>query len=268
MFRTFGRIAAAAALVASSAAITTFASTAPVGAANTNLNVSCSIDPPDQTIDNSDTITITMGTGCTQVVLGNPALGTLTVNGFPATPGNPLGVQQGDTVIYTAPASGSGIDFIFFMINFNPAQNLAITFPTPAPRNDSLTDNGDGSMTIAYSPLTGGQSIWVAFYASGSNCPGTPPPPPFTGRLFLLAPDTPYNPIGASPVTVTADFPAMTGAAPYAATTIPAGSYEACMYYSPGQGPSSLTEALAITLTSGTSPTTTPSTPVTPTITG
>jgi len=267
MFRTFGRIAAAAALVASSAAITTFASTAPVGAANTNLNVSCSIDPPDQTIDNSDTITITMGTGCTQVVLGNPALGTMTVNGFPATPGNPLGVQQGDTVIYTAPASGSGMDLIFFMINYNPAQNMAITFPQLAPRNDSLTDNGDGSMTFTYSPLSGSEQVWIAMYASGATCPGTPSQP-FTGRLYVLAPMVPYNPLGASPVTITGDYPAMTGAAPYAATTMPAGPYQACMYYSSGQSPASLLQSLAITLTSGTSPTTTPPTPVTPTLTG
>lgn len=268
MFRTFGRIAAAAALVASSATITTFAATAPVGAANTNVNVSCSVDPADQTIDNNDTVTITIGTGCTQVVLGNPALGTMTVNGFPTTPGNPVGVAQGDTVIYTAPASGSGIDFIFFMVNFNPAQNMAITFPPAPPRSDSLTDNGDGSMTIAYSALSGPEAIWVAMYASGTTCPGTPPQPA-TGRLYVLAPNTPYNPIGASPVVVTGDFPAMTGVAPYAATTMPAGSYEACMYYSSGQSPASLQSSLAITLTSGTTPTTTtPSTPVTPTITG
>lgn len=273
MIRTLGRSVAAVALLLATVAVATVATNSTAGAANTNVTANCSTAPAIQTINNSDTLTITVGAGCGAVILMASGGGTATwMPSFPLTQGSPIGgLQQGDTVVFTAPASGSGSAAIGFMANAQsmpPAITFTVNFPASAPRNDSLTDNGNGSMTIAYSALSGPEVIWVAMYASGTTCPGTPPQPA-TGRLYLLAPNAPANPIGASPITVTGDYPATTGLSPYVATTIPSGSYEACLYYSSGQGPASLKSSLAITLTAS-SPTTTTASgdPVAPAFTG
>lgn len=143
----------------------------------------------------------------------------------------------------------------------------AVNFPTQAPgpsRNDSLTENGDGSMTVTYSPATQPSSVWVSLFPSGTTCrPGRVP----TGRLFPLGPAIPYNPLSAIPAVVAAGTGAMTGSQPYGATTIAAGSYQACTYYNSGQQ-TTLEQSLAMTLGVVT-PTTTPSSdPVAPAFTG
>ena len=266
MIRTFGRIAAAVALLLGTVAVATVATNSTAGAANTNVTANCTGSGSPQTINNSDTITFTVGTNCQQVMIGMGALGTAVLNGYgQLTPGTPIGAQPGATVVYTAPASGSGQDAMYFMINFQPSNTTNINFPIPAPRNDSLTDNGDGSMTVTYSPVTQPNSVWVSLFPSGTTCnPGGVP----TGRLYVLGPSIPSNPFTSSPAVVAAGTGAMTGQQPYSATTIAAGSYQACMYYNSGQQ-TTLVQSLAVTLGTVTPTTTVPAgDPVTPAFTG
>ena len=271
MFRTLGRFAAAAALVASSATVATVLSTSTAGAANTAITANCPNLTQPQAINNGDTVTFTVGTGCTEVVIGQPSAGgILTVNGGSAlTPGNPVAVNQGDTVVYTAPVGGAGSDSVMFLVSYTPSTTFPIEFPVPAPRSDSLTDNGNGSMTITYEPVAGAGSVWVSLFPSGTTCAALSSST--VGRLYVLAPNMPYNPLGASPVVIAAGSGAMTGVMPYAETTITAGSYEACMYYSGGnQG--TLEQSLSITLSAVTPTTSTTTTasadPVAPAFTG
>ena len=250
MFRIsrLGRLAAAAVLVASGA---TVALTSTATAANTPVNYDCVTQYTYLDVNNSDTLTITItaSTGCGFIILDNPqggALGTATLNGNPLTAGTPVATANGDVVVYTAPASGNGQDGFAFLPNLQspPGPQITITFPSPAPRNDTLVDNGNGSMTINYDPTTPNENMWVSIFPNGTTCAPVPASP--TGRVYVLAPDAPYSPLGASPVVVAAGSPAMTGVSPYASATIAAGSYQACLYFSlNGQG--TLVQALPIT---------------------
>lgn len=267
MFRTLGRIAAAVALLLATVAIATVATNSTAGAANTNVTANCSTAPAIQTINNSDTLTITVGAGCNAVILTASGGGSAVWTQAPLTlqQGSPIGgLSQGYTIVYTAPASGSGSAAIGFMANAQspPAITFTINFPASAPRNDSLTDNGNGSMTITYDPTSPNENMWVSIFPSGTTCASVPASP--TGRVYVLTPDAPYSPIGASPVVVAAGSPAMTGVSPGSAT-IAAGSYQACMYFSlNGQG--TLVQALPITF-SEVAPTPTPD-PIAPSFTG
>ena len=273
MIRAFGRVAAAVALLLAMVAVVTVATNSTAGAANTNVTANCSTAPAVQTINNSDTLTITVGAGCGAVILIASGGGTATwMPSFPLTQGSPIGgLQQGDTVVFTAPASGSGSAAIGFMAtaqSMPPAIAFTVNFPTQAPgpsRNDSLTDNGDGSMTVTYSPVTQPSSVWVSLFPSGTTCnPGGVP----TGRLYLLGPGIASNPFTSSPAVVAAGTGAMTGQQPLSATTIAAGSYQACMYYNPGQQ-TTLVQSLAVTLGVVTPTTTAPADdPVVPAFTG
>lgn len=267
-FRSIRRVAAAAALVAGGVAVATVAPTMVASATNTAITANCPSTTAPSTINNSDTITFTVGSGCQQVMIGMGALGSAVVNGtFTLNPGAPIGVSPGDTVVYTAPSTGSSTDQMYFLVSTNPSAVYDIHFPIPtppAPRvGDSLTDNHDGSVTITYEPTTGMQSFFVNMWASGTTCPSSPP---FTNRLYVLSPSAP-TPLAASPAVVMAGTAASLGVSPYSATTIAAGSYQMCMYFSSGQGVQ-LEQSLAVTLGSVSPTTTTPGTPVTPTITG
>lgn len=274
MIRTFGRIAAAAALLLATVAVATVATNATAGAANTNVTADCNASGSVESINNNDTLTITVGAGCGAVIVMDNAGGTTRWDQMFMNIGQgaPLGgLPQGDTITYTAPASGSGSASIGFMASAQsmpPAITFTINFPAqapPAPRSDSLVDNGDGSMTVTYSPATQPSSVWVSLFPSGTTCnPGGVP----TGRLFLLGPDIPYNPLSSSPAVVAAGTGAMTGAQPYGATTIAAGSYQACMYFNSGQQ-TTLEQSLAVTLGVLTPTTTAPAgDPVVPAFTG
>ena len=270
MIRTFGRIAAAIALLLATVAVATVATNSAAGAANTNETANCSATGSSLTINNSDTITFTMGSGCGAVILmsGLGTQGTATALGFPLSTGAPSGgLVLGDTVVFTAPGSGSGNMSIGFMANAQspPAITYNLAYPTPAPRNDTLVDNGDGSMTVTYSPATQPASVWVSLFPSGTTCsPGGVP----TGRLYLLGPAIPSNPFTSSPAVVSAGTGAMTGTQPYGATTIAAGSYQACMYYNSGQQ-TVLEQSLAVTLGVVTPTTTAPAgDPVAPAFAG
>ncbi len=254
MFRTLGRIAAAVAFLVATVAIATVATNSTAGAANTAVTANCSASASPQTINNSDTITFTIGTGCGAVILmaGSGSSGSAVWTQLPLTlqTGSPIGgLSQGNTVVFTAPASGSGSMSLGFMANAQspPQITFTVNYPTqapPTPRNDSIVDNGNGSMTITYDPTSPNENMWVSIFPSGTTCASVPASP--TGRVYVLTPDAPYSPIGASPVVVAAGSPAMTGVSPYASATIAAGSYQACMYFSlNGQG--TLVQALPIT---------------------
>lgn len=259
MFSRFGRVLAAAALVAAGLAVTSLTNTSNAGAANTAVTVNCSPTGSSlASVNNGDTITATVGTGCTHVLLNmSGGGGTATANGFPLTPGSPIGVAPGDTVIYTAPNSGSGNDSILFMVSFNPASTLYISFPPPT---GSMVDQGNGSMVITY---TG--DIVTMLFDSGTTCPQI-----YTGqtpaRYFLDPTINGPAALGASPVTVSAGTNAMGPMGP-SAVPIPAGNYQACLYFALTGG-TTLQQSMAVTL--GTpSPSPTPNNdPVVPTYAG
>lgn len=254
MFRStrIGRFLAAATLAVAATAV--FAGS-PAGAANTNLSVNCSTSNYSQSIGNSDTLTITItGSGCNGfIILDNPgsgAQGTATLNGFGLTAGNPIGVTGGDTVVYTAPASGAGVDSFTIVSSLQPitiVSSISITFPVPTPRTgDSMVDNGNGSMTITFAALTNSQTISVNFYPSGTTCPTNGVP---TGRLFLLSSSSQAPVQMTSPAVISAGSPAIVVAnGNPSVTTIAAGSYQACMNYFSGSSAPVLVQSLAVTL--------------------
>ncbi len=269
MIRTFGRIAAAVALLLGTVAVATVATNSDAGAANTNITGTCGGSGSPQSINNSDTITFTVGANCQQVMLGVGALGTAVLNGFGSlTPGTPIGAQPGDTVIYTAPASGASTDVFYFLINFQPSINYQITFPIPPPRNDSLTANGDGSLTVTYSPVVSPQALSLNLFAPGTTCDPTGNP---TNRLFGISNFSNQGlPVfAASPAVLSVGSPMRSGwANTTVASTLTAGSYQACLYYYNGNQQNTLVQSLAVTIGTVT-PTTAPAgDPVTPAFTG
>jgi len=276
MFRTLGRIAAAASLLFATVAIATVASSSTAGAANTNVTADCSTAPAIQSINNNDTLTITVGAGCGAVIVMDNAGGTVRWEQMSmyVSEGAPLGgLQQGDTITYTAPASGSGSAAIGFMANAQapPAITFSVNFPVPAPptpRNDSLTDNGDGSLTVNYSPVTLPEIISLNLFASGTTCDPTGNP---ANRLFGISSSSSQAlpVLAASPAVLSAGSPMRSGwANTTAASTLVAGSYQACLYYYNGQQSNVLVQSLAVTIGTVT-PTTAPSgDPVAPAFTG
>lgn len=260
-----GRLVAAAALVASGVVISTVATTVPSGAANHSVTLNCpDPDVSGQEIENGDTVTITVGTGCASVVLDiNGAGGTLSVNGGPdLIAGNPAAVSQGDTVLFTAPASGSGSDFVRFLDGGQvPSSSYRISFP---PSSGSMVDNGDGSMTLTYVG-----NVVVFLLPEGSTCASTLVP---QDEIYILDGDPPvqFGGVGPSPAIISAGTEVMSGSGP-GAVPIEAGIYEACMYYYGFGSGSPLQQALTVGL-GEVVPTTTTTTaaddPVTPAYTG
>lgn len=186
-----GRFIAAAALAVAATAV--FAGS-PAGAANTNISVDCSTSNYRPSIGNGDTLTISItGSACNgYIILDNPgsgALGSATLNGtFPLTAGTPIGLTGPATVVYTAPASGSGTQGLTIVPSLvapiTPTSSINITFPVPTPRTDTLVDNGNGSMTATFEPTTGSASIFINLFPSGTTCPSSGQP---TGRLYVLS---------------------------------------------------------------------------------
>ena len=234
-FRRLGRMLAAASLITASAGVL---AASPAGATNTPLTIDCATQYMNTTIGNSDTITITIsGSNCHfAILLGTmgPALGTATLNGSPMTSGTPIGVANGDVIIYTAPASGSGNEVIGFPPNSSspPAAQLSISFP---PTTGSMVDNGDGTMTVTYS----GTNMFVMFLTGGSSCP-TLQNGPTPGAIGSFGPNGPHA-IGASPAIIQVGTSSMQGSA------LAAGNYEACLYLDPGIGHSAA-QSLAVTI--------------------
>lgn len=276
MFRTFGRIAAAAALLFATVAIATVASSSTAGAANTNVTADCSTSGSIQSINNNDTLTITVGAGCGAVVVLDNGGGTVRWEPMSMyiSQGAPTGgLQQGDTIVYTAPASGSDSAAIGFMGTAQdpPAITFTINFPAqapPTPRNDSLTDNGDGSMTVTYSPVVAPETVALNLFAPGTTCDPSGNP---TNRLFGISKfsNNGLPVLAASPAVLSVGSPMRSGwANTTAASTLVAGSYQACLYYFDGVTSNVLVQSLAVTIGTVT-PTTAPSgDPVVPAFTG
>ena len=256
------RLAAVALLVASVSLVGLSAT--PAGAANTNVTADCTGTASPQTIGNSDTVTFTLGSGCGAVIFmsGTGTAGTAAV----ATPfqqtltiGAPFGgLSPGDTVVFTAPASGSGSMQIGFMANAQspPAITFTISYPAPTPRSDSMTDNGNGSMTVTYSSVTPQQSVFVSFFPPGTTCDPTASQSSWASRLYVVSSSSNSAPIGLSPTVITAGTNGLSGTPPNTTVSaIAAGSYQTCLYFFNGQT-STLSQSLAVTLGS-VAPTTT-----------
>ena len=131
----------------------------------------------------------------------------------------------------------------------------------PSPRSDTLVDNGNGSMTATFEPTAVSASVFINIFPSGTTCPAGAQP---TGRLYVLS-SSPQVPTPlVSPATIAAGTTAYTvsnGAV--SSTTIAAGSYQACLYYNPGNSASVLEQSLAVTLSEVVAPD-----PVAPAFTG
>jgi hypothetical protein len=150
-----GRLAAAAVLVASGA---TVALATPAGAANTAINLDCTQPATQQSIGNSDTLTVTIsGNLCVSLVFDNPGsgqFGTATVNGITLSPGSSSVVVSGDVLVYTAPASGAGSNSFSFWPNQNPppAGFLTISFGVPPTTTTTTTTSTTTAGTVPVVP--------------------------------------------------------------------------------------------------------------------
>ena len=256
-FRFLGRMVVAATLVAASAGV--LAAT-PAGAANTNLTEDCSTPNQGATINNSDTLTISIsGSNCGFAILMGfmgPAVGSATLNGSPMTSNAMYGVADGDVIVYTAPASGSGSDVMGFSPSLMSPPNVQISISFP-PTTGSMVDNGDGTMTVTFS----GPNMFVMFLSAGSSCP-TLQNGPTPGAIGSFGPNGPHA-LGASPALIQVGTSSMQGSA------LAAGNYQACLYLDPSVGDSAA-QSLAVTIgqVAPTTTTTAGGDPVTPAFTG
>ena len=132
-------------------------------------------------------------------------------------------------------------------------------------RTDSLTDNGDGSLTVTYSPVVAPQTVALNLFAPGTTCDPAASP---VNRLFGISnfSSTGLPVLAASPAVLSAGSPMRSGwANTTAASTLVAGSYHACLYYFDGAS-NALVQSLPVTIGTVTPTTVTPTT-VTPTTT-
>ena len=261
-FRSVSRLIAATTLIISGVAVATVTSTVPAGAVNGALTFNCGTGYSNAAVANGATVTVTVGTSCTGFLFGGingtAPQGSATLNGSYVPPSQLITVAQGNTIVFTAPASGSGVDALTFMAGQNPGNGVVISYPVPT---GSLTDNGNGTMTVTYSG-----SIVGFLLPSGSVCAAflTVRPNNFN---YILAPDAPPGgQLAASPAVIAVGTPLM-GMGDPTPVPVTAGAYEACLYESVGPG-GQLLSSLAVTIGTVT-PTTAPSgDPVAPAFTG
>ena len=262
-FRSVSRLIAATTLVISSVALLTVVSNSSAGAANAVLTFNCGSSYVEPTVNNSETVTITVGTSCTAVnfsgINGAPVEGSATLNGTTPMVGSQLtSVSQGDTIIYTAPASGSGTDAFTFSSGQNPGNGVVISFPSPS---GTLTDNGDGTMTVTYAG-----SVLGYLLQSGSTCADPFASLPSSTQFIF----TPLGPAGASlaasPAVIEVGTTLFKPGGPQPAP-VTAGSYQACLYSGGQVG--ALLSSLAVTIGEVVPTTTVPAgDPVVPAFTG
>ena len=259
-FRSVSRLIAATTLVISGAAVATVTSTVPAGAVNSALTFNCGTGYSSAAVANSATVTVTVGTSCTGFTFGgiNGAApqGTATLNGSYVPPSQLISVVQGNTIVFTAPASGSGEDALTFMAGQNPGDGVVISYPAPS---GSLTDNGDGTMTVTYAG-----SVLGYLLQSGSTCADGPQQ---SGTQFIFTPAGPAGAsLAASPAVIEVGTTLFTPGSPQPAP-VTAGSYQACLY-SGGQD-ATLLSSLAVTIGEVVPTTTVPAgDPVVPAFTG
>ena len=261
-FRSVSRLIAATTLIISGAAVATVASTAPAGAVNGALTFNCGAGYSGAAVANGAAVTVTVGTSCTNFSFGGingaPPQGSATLNGSYVPPSQQIPVIQGDSIVFTAPASGSGRDALTFMAGQNPGDGVVISYPVPS---GSLTDNGNGTMTVTYSG-----SIIGFLFPSGSTC--ADPSVGSANADFIFSPQAPAGgQLAASPAVIAVGTPLMGMGGP---TPIPvtAGAYQACLYESLGSPGGALLSSLAVTIGQVT-PTTVPTPdPIAPAFTG
>ena len=223
-FSRLGRLAAAVVLVASGA---TVALTSTAGAANTNLTIDCVQQYTNVSVGNSDTVTITIsGSNCGFIVLNNPGsgpLGTATLNNFSLTAGNPMGVSDGDVVVYTAPSSGSGQDGFVFLANLQaqPGAQVNISFP---PVTGSIVDNGDGTATVTYSG-----TVVLFLMQPGATCPPSLFGPPNGVAYFADSAVGSPAPLPASPAAISTSSMMDPPGSGSGLQPVAAGTYPACL---------------------------------------
>ena len=267
-FRSFNRVVVAATLILSGATLATAASTVPAGATGTALTFDCGTGFAISSTGNGGTVTVTVGTSCTGFNLnglnGVPPAGSATLNGSYVPTMQQIPVAPGDVIVYTAPVSGSGRDALSFQAGQNPGDGLTISFPVPT---GSLTDNGDGTMTVTYTGAIVGFML-----PSGSVCAEVMPAMPPADTEFIFTPQGPAGAsLAASPAIISVGTVVLTMTSPDP-TPLTAGAYQTCMYQALSGPGGMLLSSLAISIgqvTPTTVPTTVPTTdPVTPTFTG
>lgn len=223
----------------------------PAGAAVGPLTVDCLSDTRDALeVTNGETVTWTVvGSGCYDVYLGGATiLGTLTVDGVPIASGTSALLSPGSTVVYNAPAMGSGYQGVYFSGQGSNGAVFIVSFP---PAQASFVDNGNGTVTVTFV----GNVLMVAL-PEGSSCPPYNQIVSFYRVLNTLRGEE--DPVGAtSPYTQGAD-----------PNRIPAGAYEGCLYYPYLSNAVVQSGPIYIGQPAPTTTTTTTVTPVTPAFTG
>ena len=267
-FSRLARVIAAGALAISAVAVL---SVDPAGAADTAANEDCSVGGVQTfSVANSDTVTVTITAGdCLSARLDvNGTSATATLNSSAMVDGLPASVATNDVIVITAPASGQGTVRIYFSDVSANVPVVMVDFGFP-PLVASLTDDGNGSMTVTYSGngIASHNNLTVMLYPAGHTCVVDDATEP----LYVLDPDLPMAPLAASPAIVTAGtLAAVFAQGPPAAEAIAAGSYQACLMLYVGNN-SSIGQSMAITL-GAVAPTTTTTTtgtdPVVPAFTG
>lgn len=261
-FQSLRRLLAAATLILSGVAVVSVASMAPAGAVNETLTFNCGTGYASASLSNSATLTVTVGTACTGFTFaglnGASPQGTAALNGNPVVASQFTNVVQGNTIVYTAPASGSGEVALTFSAGQSPGDGIVISFPQPT---GSLTDNGNGTMTVTYAG-----SVVGFLFPSGSICadPLTDP----SKASFVLSPMAPPGgQLAASPAVIAVGTPLL-GLVDSTPIPVTAGSYQACLYETTGGADEPLLSSLAIKLGEvAPAPAPTPD-PITPTFTG
>jgi hypothetical protein len=241
-FRSVSRLIAATTLVISGAAVATVVSTVPAGAVNNALTFNCGTGYSSATVANGATVTVTVGTSCTGFTFGgiNGAApqGSARLNGSDVPPSQLIPVVQGNTIVFTAPASGSGEDALTFVAGQNPGDGVVISYPAPT---GSLTDNGNGTMTVTYSG-----SIVGFLLPSGSVCAASLAVRPSNFNYILATDAPPGGQLAASPAVIAVGTPLM-GMGDPTPVPVTAGAYQACLYESVGPG-GPLLSSLAVTI--------------------
>lgn len=222
-FTRLSRFAVAVVLLVGGATLT---HAGPVAAANVAVTFNCGNGAFEVAqVDNGETVTITVGTSCTSVAAvvapGASIQGSLLVNGTALAAGASRSVAQGDTILFTAAASGGERFGLQFSNGSNPSGVVSVSYPEPTA---SVVDNGDGSMTITY---TG--AIFGLMLPAGSVCADPLLQP--SGFDYLLRPSG-RAPLAASPAVVQEGtlLLGFDAANQLGSTPVVAGDYQVCVY--------------------------------------
>lgn len=98
----------------------------------------------------------------------------------------------------------------------------------------SLVNNGDGTVTLTYAHVTEQHNVYVIFAPVNTTC-AVDPQTMLTAQTLFLATSPEYSNITASPMLIQAgtaawSFPGLPTAEGPVESTLPAGSYQTCLY--------------------------------------